>query len=57
MRAWGLVQLALLVLAYTVPYGLLRDASSWVLYIYWLALGVASIVVAWLGTRGWYRLG
>ncbi len=57
VSGWALIQALLLLLAYIVPYSLLGDSSDWSLYAFWAALGVASLVVAWAGTRGWGRGG
>ena len=52
MRAW-MVGLALLAAAYVIPYAFFEEPSGWLLYVYWLVLGLASLGVAWAGTRGW----
>lgn len=55
MNLYGLVQLVVLLLAYLVPYTVLLDTRGWLLYVYWLILGVVSVIVAWVGTRGWSK--
>ena len=44
---------ALLLLSYLIPYTLLRGSSDWSLYAFWTAAGLASLALAWSGTRGW----
>ena len=57
MSRWFLIQIALLALAYIIPYALLRESSGWSLYAFWALLGIASLASAWAGTRGWGRGG
>ncbi len=40
---WGLIVLAL---SYTIPYLVLRDCKSLLLYLFWLILTVAHLIVS-----------
>ncbi|MCE4611224.1 MAG: hypothetical protein F7B17_04540 [Desulfurococcales archaeon] len=57
MTKWLIVQIIALLLAYVIPYSLLRESSGWGLYAFWALLGMVSLVSAWAGTRGWGRGG
>lgn len=44
----------LIILAYAVPYGLLRDIPSWqAAFLFWTAFGVAAVAVILRLISGW----
>ncbi len=51
----ALVSLVLLILAYVVPYTLLRDSKGWELYTLWTLLSIIALVASWVGVRSWRR--
>ena len=58
MRAYevaALVSLALLILAYAIPYTLLRGSKGWELYTLLTLLSIIALVASWVGVRSWRR--
>ncbi len=58
MRAYevaALVSLALLILAYAIPYTLLRDSKGWELYTFWTLLSIIALIASWVGVGSWRR--
>ena len=56
MRAYevaALVSLALLILAYVIPYTLLRGSKGWELYTFWTLLSIVALIASWVGVRSW----
>jgi hypothetical protein len=51
----ALVSLALLILAYVIPYTLLRGSKGWELYTFWTLLSIIALVASWVGVRSWRR--
>ena len=52
MRLIAALYLVLLALMYT-PALLGLDGRGWLLYTYWSLVALASVIIAWLTTRGW----
>lgn len=48
-----LVSLALLILAYAIPYTLLRGSKGWELYTFWTLLSIIALIASWVGVRSW----
>ena len=56
MRAYevaALVSLVLLILAYVIPYTLLRGSKGWELYTFWTLLSIIALIASWAGVRSW----
>lgn len=56
MRAYevaALVSLVLLILAYVIPYTLLRGSKGWELYTFWTLLSIIALIASWVGVRSW----
>jgi uncharacterized membrane protein len=51
----ALVSLVLLILAYVIPYTLLRGSKGWELYTFWTLLSIIALVASWVGVRSWRR--
>jgi hypothetical protein len=49
----ALVSLALLILAYVIPYTLLRGSKGWELYTLWTLLSIIALIASWVGVRSW----
>lgn len=49
----ALVSLALLILAYVIPYTLLRGSKGWELYTFWTLLSIIALIASWVGVRSW----
>jgi len=49
----ALVSLALLILAYVIPYTLLRGSKGWELYTFWTLLSIVALIASWVGVRSW----
>jgi hypothetical protein len=49
----ALVSLVLLILAYVIPYTLLRGSKGWELYTFWTLLSIIALVASWVGVRSW----
>jgi hypothetical protein len=45
----ALVSLALLILAYVIPYTLLRGSKGWELYTFWTLPSIIALVASWVG--------
>lgn len=50
---WLAVLAVLVVLGGAVPYGLLAEQRNWFTALFWLAFGLAVVVVVASGTRHW----
>ncbi|MCA2012835.1 hypothetical protein [Pararhodobacter sp. CCB-MM2] len=50
---WLAVLAVLVVLGGAVPYGVLAGHEGWFTTLFWLAFGVAVIVVIAAGVKGW----
>jgi hypothetical protein len=48
-----LVSLVLLILAYAIPYTLLRGSKGWELYTFWTLLSIIALIASWVGVRSW----
>jgi hypothetical protein len=52
--AWAGVVLILILFAYVAPYTLLSDMDRWYgSFLFWTAVGLATIVAIWAMTRSW----
>jgi hypothetical protein len=49
----ALVSLVLLILAYVIPYTLLRGSKGWELYTFWTLLSIIALIASWVGVRSW----
>jgi hypothetical protein len=49
----ALVSLVLLILAYVIPYTLLRGSKGWELYTLWTLLSIIALIASWVGVRSW----
>jgi hypothetical protein len=49
----ALASLALLILAYVIPYTLLRGSKGWELYTFWTLLSIIALIASWVGVRSW----
>jgi uncharacterized membrane protein len=49
----ALVSLVLLILAYVIPYTLLRGSKGWDLYTLWTLLSIIALIASWVGVRSW----
>jgi hypothetical protein len=47
----ALVSLVLLILAYVIPYTLLRGSKGWELYTFWTLLSIIALIASWVGVR------
>jgi hypothetical protein len=51
----ALVLLALLILAYVIPYTLLRGSKGWELYTFWTLLSIIALIASWVSVGSWRR--
>lgn len=54
-RLFALVGIVLLASMYVVPYMLMKDIKSWLLYAFWVLVSIVMLAISWRETASWLK--